>query len=296
MLNDPQALNDQYALTRGLTFSPGNGGLTRAVIDTDACRAEVYLHGGHVTRWKPAGHDEVLWLSQHAVFDGQKAIRGGIPVCFPWFANNKPVDRPDAPAHGYARTQRWGVLETNETDGQIQLTLGTTINDYALSYRIGFGRELDLALTVTNRAGTEQTFEEALHTYFTVSQIRRIMLTGLEGAQYLHTVAGANTLHTEGDSPITFTAETDRVYRSAQNVVLHDPDLQRTIHIEKSNSDSTVVWNPWIDKAKAMSDFGEDEWPGMVCIESANITPNTVTLAPGATHTMTTTVRVDTPA
>ena len=294
MLNDPNALNAQYALTSGLTFSPGNGGLTRAQIDTDACRAEVYLHGGHVTQWKPVGHDQVLWLSQRAVFDGQKAIRGGIPVCFPWFANNKPADQPDAPAHGHARTQLWDVLETREADGHVQLTLGTTINDYALTYRIRFGQSLDLALAGTNRADTEQTFEEALHTYFTISQIRRIKLTGLEGARYLHTVGGANTLHTQGDSPITFAGETDRVYRSAQTVVLHDPDLQRSIHISKTHSDATVVWNPWSDKAKAMSDLGEDEWPGMVCVESANITPSAVTLAPGATHTMTTTLRAQT--
>ncbi|MEM1355886.1 MAG: D-hexose-6-phosphate mutarotase [Planctomycetota bacterium] len=288
-----QDLNAKFAVGEALTFSPGEGGLTRAVIQTPACRAEVYLHGGHITRWQPAGHDEVLWLSQRANFLYDMPIRGGIPICFPWFAGNKPADRPNAPSHGYARTQNWQVADTRHTGQGVGIILATTIEDYGLTYHAEFGEALHLSLTVTNNADQPQTFEEALHTYFTVSQIKGIQVTGLEGAEYLHTVGGANTLHTQGDTPLTFDQETDRVYRSDAAVMLHDPGLGRDIHIIKGDSQSTVVWNPWMDKAAAMSDFGDDEWPGMVCIESGNITPHAVKLQANESHTMTTTIRVE---
>ena len=286
-------LNTQFALGDALIFAPGQGDLTRAIIHTPACRGEIYLHGAHLTRWHPAGHDEVLWMSQKSNFLYDMPIRGGIPICFPWFGGNKPADQPKAPAHGYARIRPWQVVETDHTAQGIGITLGTTIGGYDLAFHADFGQQLHLALTVTNNAKHPQTFEEALHTYFTVSQIKRISITGLSGAAYKNTVGGANTQHTQDDAPITFTAETDRIYRSEGAVLLHDPGLDRDIHILKGNSKSTVVWNPWTAKAAAMPDFGDDEWPGMVCVESANVAPDAVTLPAGESHTLTTTIKVE---
>lgn len=286
-------LNAKFALADALIFAPGQGDLTRAIIHTPACRGEIYLHGAHLTRWHPAGHDQVLWMSEHSNFLYDMPIRGGIPICFPWFGGNKPADQPKAPAHGYARIQPWQVLETNHTAQGVGITLTTTIGHYDLAYHVDLGEQLHLALTVTNTADQPQTFEEALHTYFTVSQIKAINVTGLGGAEYKNTVGGANTQHTQDDAPITFNAETDRIYESSGEVVLRDPGLDRDIHIIKGYSASTVVWNPWTTKAAAMPDFGNDEWPGMVCVESANVGPNAVTLAAGESHAMTTTIKVE---
>ena len=132
-----------------------------------------------------------------------------------------------------------------------------------------------------------------MHTYFAVSDIHQCSVTGLEDARYDSTVEGV-TQKSQGEKPLQFTAETDRLYlNTPATCVIHDPGWQRRIVVAKSGSDSTVVWNPWIAKAKAMPDFGDDEWPGMLCIETVNARSNAVTLAPGQTHAMRATLHVE---
>ena len=162
-----------------------------------------------------------------------------------------------------------------------------------LSYRVTVGRKLELALEVNNTGKDPLRFEEALHTYFAVSDIHHCFVTGLENARYNSLVEGV-TDKSQGPDPIRFTAETDRLYLNTRaTCVIHDPGWQRRIVIEKSGSDSTVVWNPWIAKSKAMPDFGDDEWPGMLCIETVNARTNAVTLTTGQTHTMRATIHVE---
>ena len=276
-------------------FEDGSGGLVRLRISTALCEAEVYLHGAHVTHFKNTGGGEpLLFLSAASHFAPGKPIRGGVPVIFPWFGAR--TGRPDSPAHGFARTLPWEVESlTSDKLGAIALTVRLDSNDatrahwpheFALRHRITFGAQLDMQLAVENLSAASIQFEEALHTYLAVSDVREVRVTGLEGTSYLDKV-DAMQRKLEGAEPIRITGETDRIYLNTRTAcVLDDPALSRRIAVEKSGSDSTVVWNPWIAKAKAMSDFGDDEWPAMMCIETANVGDSAITLAPGATHTM----------
>lgn len=288
------ALNDRFAVPDALTFNTGNGGLTRAVVRTDVAEGEIYLHGAHVTAWTPAGHDPVLWMSSASHFADGKPIRGGVPICFPWFGAK--AGDPEAPSHGPARLQAWEVQATGRTDdGGVMIQLGLALAPLAAQFTVVFGKTLQMTLAVTaaNTPGESVRFEEALHTYFNVSDVREISIAGLEGAGYLDQVAGG-TREPGSPEPIRFDGEVDRVYLGTEaTAVIDDPGLQRRIVIDKAGSRATVVWNPHVAKAKRMPDFGDDEWPGMCCVETANAKDAAVTLAPGQTHTMSATLRVE---
>jgi len=279
-------LNQHFGIEDVLHFSGGEGGLWRASITTDRCAAELYRHGAHITRWRPKGHDEVLWLSDLARFEYGKAIRGGVPICFPWFAGNQPAHDAEGPSHGYARVTTWEYIDAKQDDAGLTLSLRTAIEPFTLRYDVTFSDTLTMRLTVTNSGSTPATFESALHSYFVISQIKQVQVSGLENAEYIDTVAGNIQHLTQNDQPIAFNAETDRTYTSSATTKIVDPGLQRTITIEQENSESTVVWNPWAEKSNKMGDFGDDEWPGMLCVESGNIQPNAIELAPEQSHTM----------
>lgn len=286
-------LNQHFGIEDVLRFSGGEGGLWRALITTDKCTAELYRHGAQLTRWRPAGNDEVLWLSNLARFEYGKAIRGGVPICFPWFAGNQPKTDPDGPAHGYARTTTWEYIDAKHDDAGVTLSMRTAIEPFTLQYDVTFSDTLTMQLHVTNTGNAPATFESALHTYFVISQIKQVQVVGLKNAHYIDTVGGQEKKMIQDDQPITIHSETDRTYTSDATVQIIDPGLQRIITIEKQHSDSTVVWNPWADKAKAMADFGDDEWPGMLCVESGNIQPNAITLEPEESHAMRVVIKVD---
>lgn len=286
-------LNKHFGIEDVLHFSAGEGGLWRAGVTTDRCIAELYRHGAHLTRWRPAGHDEVLWMSSRAQFEYGSAIRGGVPICFPWFAGHKPEGLEDAPSHGYARTTTWEFVDVKQDERGVTLVLRTAIEPFTLHFAITFADTLTMKLDVTNTGSESATFEAALHTYFMISQIKQVAVHGLGGAHYIDTVGGGEKPMQQDDQPIRFDAETDRTYASDATVQIADPGLSRTITIEKQGSNSTVVWNPWVEKAKAMGDFGDEEWPGMLCVETANIRPNAIALDPGGSHTMQAAISVD---
>jgi len=285
-------------LPDGARIEMGPGGLERVALATDAAEAFVYLHGAHVAHYAPRGRPPVLWTSRESRYESGKPIRGGVPVCFPWFGPKSSV--PDAPLHGFARTRPWSLHSVERTgDGRLRARLELVSDeatralfphDLRVSLEAVVGSSLALALTVRNTGPFPFTFEEALHSYFAVSDVRQCRIGGLEGAGYLDkTAAGARR---PGEpAPIVVAAETDRVYLGTDaTVTVEDPGWARRIVVSKSGSRTTVVWNPWVAKAKAMPDFGDDEWPGMVCVETANALDDAVTLAPGASHTMTATI------
>ena len=282
-------LTTQFDIPGVLKLEPGPGNLTRLAITGPHANATVYQHGAHVALFQPHGEHPVLFMSQQSRYEAGKPIRGGVPVIFPWFGPH-PTD-PTAPAHGTARLSDWNLVSTAQRpDGVVELVF--TFSPF-LQYRVAIGRQLELTLEVHNTGSIPLKFEEALHTYFAVSEIRQCTVTGLENAKYDSQVERV-TGQPQGTSPIRFTAETDRLYLNTRAAcVIHDPGWQRRIVVEKSGSNSTVVWNPWIAKSKAMPDFGDDEWPGMLCIETVNARVNAVTLPPGQTHTMRTLIRVE---
>jgi glucose-6-phosphate 1-epimerase len=292
-----QELNDKFGVQGQVRFVAGHGGLPLAQLRTAEAEAHVYLHGGHVAHYQRAGEEPLLFMSEKSWFEDGKPIRGGVPVCFPWFGPCKsPIGDPaESPAHGLVRLTEWDVEAVGEDPaGRMAITLLTRDTPrtrkawphaFELRHRITIDRQLHMDLEVRNTGDKAFTFEEALHTYFAVDDIRHVQVIGLEGCDYLDKVATGK--QKQGDHPITFAAETDRVYDGASGpCMIVDGAAGRHIAVEKSDSHTTVVWNPWIAKAAAMPDFGDDEWQRMVCVETANAFDHAVTLAPGARHTM----------
>lgn len=306
MVNPPQSpqsdeirqLHDRFGIPGVATIGAGQGGLPCISIKAPSGVAHVYLHGAHVTHFKPAGGSPVLFMSKASLFQSGKAIRGGVPVIFPWFGAK--ADDPKAPQHGFARAQRWALQEI-DLDGDaavVTLALGPGEtsqkfwpHDFEVLYTVRVGSSLTLTLEVRNAGSSAFTFEEALHTYLTVGDVRRCELTGLEGRTFIDKVDKFQRKTQQG--PIVITGETDRVYvNTPDRVTVNDRAGGRTLLVDKTGSQSTIVWNPWVEKARAMADFGDDEWPGMVCVETANAAENAVTLKPGDSHTMTAVIRV----
>lgn len=275
-------------------FEAGAGGLTRLAISTPLASAHIYLQGAHVTHFQPAGGAPVLFVSERSLFATGQAIRGGVPVCFPWFSAR--TGHPEAPSHGFARTLPWEV-ESISADGHqtvlvvLRLTASEQTralwpHDFVLRHKIAIGQRLAMTLEVENVSGEPFQFEEALHTYFALGDAREATIAGLENAAYLDKTAGFQT-KTQDSEPLCFMTETDRIFENNRAAcVLDDPRSARRVTVEKSGSSTTVIWNPWIEKAAAMRDFGADEWTRMACIETANAGADAITLAPGAKHSM----------
>jgi glucose-6-phosphate 1-epimerase len=276
----------------------GNGGLPKVRITSPAVEGEMYLHGAHITSWKPAGREEVLFLSSRSRWEDGHAIRGGVPVCFPWFGGK--ANDPNAPAHGFVRTKAWQLESIAQVGDAVTVSMFTESNastkrwwsaDFRLVHRARFGSELSLELVLTNTGTTPLRFEEALHTYHRVGDVQKARVQGLDTVRYLDKT-DSNQEKTQGGE-IVIVSETDRVYLNTQHALeLEDPILHRRIRVTKENSLTTVVWNPWVQKAKTFADLGGDEWTQMICIESSNVGDFAVDLAPGQQHTMKAIVRV----
>lgn len=273
-----------------ITQDTGVGGLPRLTIRNDLAEAEVYLLGATVTHWKPRDHAPVLWTGPADLYQAGKPIRGGIPLCLPWFG---PHADPTKPAHGFVRTRPWTVERTADLpDGRSRVKLSFTTDaetraiwphDLRVGLTVTVGRTLDLELTITNTGSETVLIGEALHTYFAVEDIRRTIVHGLAGTLYVDKVAGGR--HRQCGDGIAFTGETDRVYLSAHDDCTIDDEVGgRRIHVKKSGSGATVVWNPWIAKSAKMADFGADQWMKMVCVESANALDSVYALPPAFSH------------
>jgi glucose-6-phosphate 1-epimerase len=287
-------LNRQFRVDGALRFEDGPGGLTRLWVDTAEAQAEIYLQGAHVARWQPAtAVHPVLFMSEKSQFAPGKPIRGGVPVVFPWFGDRS--DRLPGPAHGFARTLPWEVVAAERRADGVGVTLKllpsqTTrdlgFDDFVAIYEVVVGPALELKLTVENVGDTPLTIGEALHAYFAVSDIHQVEVAGLKGSEYYDKVDGMKRKRQEADR-IRFAGETDQLHiNTTAPVTIHDPGWRRRVLIEKQGSASTVVWNPWTEKAKRLADLGEEAWPHFVCVEPANAADNVVTVEPGTVHSM----------
>jgi glucose-6-phosphate 1-epimerase len=288
----------RFAIPGIAEVTAGNGGLPKVRISSPDAAGEVYLHGAHVTSWKPAGEKEVFFLSSRSRWEEGHAIRGGVPLCFPWF-RGKQGD-PRAPAHGFVRTKAWQIESIAQVGGAVTVSMFTESDEHTkkwwpsefrLIHRVTFGRELSLELVVTNTGRTSLRFEEALHAYYHVGNIE---VTRARIPDALHYFEGADLNHKKtqlGD--ILITSETDRLYLNTRDAIeLEDPLLRRRICITKENSRTTVVWNPWEQKAHSLSDLAADEWKQLLCIEPCNVSDFAVDLAPGQQHAMKSHIRV----
>ena len=267
----------------------GHGGLPKVVVTTGVSTAEIYLHGAHVTAFQKQGEAPLLFLSGKSHFAADQPIRGGVPICFPWFG-----PREGQPAHGYARLADWDLVATTELSGdsvRVHLRLPEAVTRAhafggTVDFLVTVGDRLTMELQVTNTTSGPLSFEECLHTYFSIGDIGQVAVAGLQGKTYWDKVGGLSQKQETADA-IRFGSEVDRVYPGATEAVeIRDAAGHRTIRVEKSGSASTVVWNPWVAKAKAMADFGDDEFQRMVCVESGNVGPDTISLAPAQSSSL----------
>jgi D-hexose-6-phosphate mutarotase len=282
-------------MSANIEFKQGRGGLPAISVSTPWSTGEFYLHGAHVTEFQKKDENyPVLWMSKESLFDPAKPIRGGVPLIFPWFG-----PRDGKASHGFARVSEWTLSRTDVTDaGQVCLTLelskdsfGDGYSDLKLEYVISFSDKLELELKVQNLSKDKSlSFEQCLHTYFTVGEIADVSVSGLKGVSYLDKVGGNFSKVEQGDV-IKVTSEVDRVYQHTSHPVeIRDAKLGRTILVQKEGALSTVVWNPWIAKSKAMADFGDEEYHGMICVESGSVVDNKLELKPGGISSMKVTI------
>lgn len=288
-----------FKLPDGVSISDKNDQYPIIHINNAYASAKVAINGAHVIHYQPKGQEPVLWLSNTALFKNGKAIRGGIPLCWPWFGDHSNAQLP---AHGFARNDSFDLIniESNE-QGETVLLLRLTNNAFnqrfwadafQLDAAITIGQKLTVTLTMYNNGNAKREFSSALHSYFTVSDVGDILIKGLDQTAYFDKVKGFEKSMQTGD--IVIDQEVDRVYIPTDNTVsITDKGFKRTLHITKSGSQSTVVWNPWVDKAAAMKDFDDDGYKTMVCVETANAMADTISLAKGESHTISTTINVE---
>jgi glucose-6-phosphate 1-epimerase len=239
--------------------------------------------------WRPVDEGEVLYLSPDAVFKEGRAIRGGIPVCWPWF-NAHPAD-PSQPSHGLVRGRFWEFLGAAEDVAGVTLRFGIRVGIWNAELTVKMGEELEVALVSKNVSEVPVVVSGALHTYLGVSDISQVRVVNLDGCTYLDTVGERQNRIQKGD--VVFDREVDRIYESSSSILLVDDLSGRTILIEKSGSPSTVVWNPWAEKAAALADLPDDGYLKFCCIEAAIANDRAEIVMPGASHVLMTRISVE---
>jgi D-hexose-6-phosphate mutarotase len=274
---------------KSIEQTTGKGRLPVLKISTPRSTAEIYLHGAHITHFQKNGEPPLLFMSPQSWFEANKPIRGGIPICFPWFGS-----RGSEPSHGLARILTWEIFETSVTDGSVrvhlqlpQKSLGQEWSALKTEFIVTIADMLTMELTTANTSADKTLeMEDCLHTYFHVGDIGAVTITGMQGASYLDNAAGGNgERKTDNEAVLKIAKETNRLYLNTSSAVgVRDEKLRRTIRVEKSGSKSTVIWNPWTTQ-KMPEDFAPENHQHMVCVESGNIKENKISLVPGqVTH------------
>lgn len=287
-------LNNEFSLEindNNLHFVEGKGGIPFIEIHNGHASALISLQGAHILSWIPKDEENVIWLSKDATFSSGKSVRGGVPICWPWFGAHETNSA--FPAHGFARISNWEVLTTEAlTDGNTRISFTTKPNtenvemwpdDTTVQYQVTVGKKLELELITHNNGSQPIKIGQALHTYFKVGDITNTRLHGLDDTDYLD--KSDNFKHKVQYGPVTFEEEVDRIYLdTASDCVIEDRTLDRNIIIIKCGSHSTVVWNPWQEVADKMGDLGHNGYTKMLCVESSNASEDVVTIQPGKAH------------
>ncbi len=285
-------LGKAFGVPGAVGFAEGPGGLTVAELRHPAGCARVCTLGAHVLSYTPTGERDVLWVSAHSRFEVGTPIRGGVPVCWPVFADQ--TDSPTMPLHGFARRRLWAVTAADAgQDGVVSVTFATQDDNethaiwphaFRLELRVALAESLTVSLKAHNTDDHEAwSFTGALHSYFTVGDVTAARVRGLDGCVYQDKVDGFRQKSQRG--PVRVQDEVDRIYlATGAETVIEDPVLKRRIRVLKEGSQTTVIWNPWSVKAAAMGDFGDEEYQGMICVETACAADDIVRLEPGQVH------------
>ena len=243
----------------------------------------------------------LIWLSDCAEYLRGQGVRGGVPVCWPWFGDIQcnplavqKMTTVGAPFHGLARTMDWQLMHSSADSSGVQLSLQLNASQglpgwphaAMLQLHIELGKRLTVRLDNHNLGSEPLAISQALHTYFAVSDIHKVVVQGLAGCPYHETLEQWQPREQIGD--LSFSGETDRVYLDVPtHLQIVDQGWQRRIHLRTQGSQSAIVWNPWIDKAQTLSGFASTAWQQMLCIENANVLADHLLLAPNQRHSLT---------
>lgn len=285
----PEPLADAGEATGAAAVTTDPGGRPAVRLTAAGGDARIAQLGAQVLSWRSAVGD-VLWTGSAESYAPGKAVRGGVPIVFPWFGAHP--DDPTKPQHGFARTLDWRLAALGPgararfvaQDDAATRTLWP--HRFTLAFDVALDDRLHLALTVVNRGDAPFAYEEALHTYFALGDVATASVHGLEGAACVEH-AKAPDPHADLRAPVRFRAETDRVYQGAPaRVELRAPALSRVVTLDAPAARSAIVWSPWPAKAATLSGLGPDDWQRFCCVETANVKQAARTLAPGARATL----------
>jgi len=289
-VSDIASVNERFGIDGTVHFGEGINSMPKAELTFNEARLELYLQGAHITRYQPAAGIEVLWMSDSALYQPGKALRGGIPLCWPWFGAH--ADTPDLPQHGYARTSQFQISSTNADHQATSITLTLDAaqapwpdwqNRVALEFEIRLSNTLWMEMRSHNLSTSPLILSNALHSYFAISQRQQVTIPAVTGLTYLDKLQ--NYRSQQQTSAITFDSEVDRVYQAPPaRIDFFDQGRNINTSFESWGNNNLVIWNPGEQKARQMNDFDDDGFEQMICIEPANALAHSITLAPGEHH------------
>lgn len=288
-------LNADYGVADKVKFVEGEGGFPIIEVSNEYAQAKISVYAGQVLSFQPVDQTEdVMFLSSKAYYLEGKAIKGGTPICWPWFGPD-PEEKGRA-SHGFVRNRMWQMREAISTpDGETKITLGLVdtpeireIWDYSFDFAIAItvGKVLTVEL-ITKNTGTEAfNITQALHTYFKIGDINQVAVVGLNGGEYIDKVDGGKQKTQSGE--VAFTGECDRIYLDVQpELVIDDPVLNRKIKVTATNSKTAIVWNPWAEISAKMADLGDQDYENFVCVETANAANEVIEVSAGSEYILT---------
>lgn len=293
--------NKDYGIAGQIEFIEGQGGLPFIRVNNAQANALISVYAGQVLSYRPAGKaDDLMFLSEKAYYQAGKAIKGGVPVCWPWFGPDP--EGKGRPAHGFVRNRMWEVIETAVVaNGDAKIVLGLTdtpetqaiwSHAFILRLEITIGDTLNLALVTCNTGDQAMAITQAFHTYFSMGDIHQVSVSGLEGKSYIDKVDGGQQKTQSG--AVTIDSEVDRIYLDVSNeLVIHDAALQRKIRITSQGSQTAVVWNPWAKISTEMADLRDDDYLRLLCVETTNAATDIVTIQPGGEFRLMANYRVE---
>lgn len=284
-----EQLNSNHGIAGQVEFIEGQGGFPFIRVKHAKAKALISVYAGQVLSFRPVGKtDDLLFLSEKAYFQAGKAIKGGVPVCWPWFGPDP--EGKGRPAHGFVRNRMWDVIETGvAANGDTQVVLGLIDTPetqaiwphaFVLRLEVTVGDTLNLALVTRNSGQQALTITQAFHTYFSVGDIHRASVSGLEGKPYIDKIDGGQQKTQSG--VVTIDSEVDRIYLDVSNdLVIHDAAMKRRIRIASQGSQTAVVWNPWAKISAEMGDLLDDDYLRLLCVETTNAATDIITIQPG---------------
>ncbi len=299
-MKTPDQLNAAFGLEGKLKFIAGKGGLVMIEIDSGLASATISTYAGQVLSYQPRGQDhDLFFMSDAAFLQAGKAIKGGVPVCWPWFGPD--LEDKGRPAHGFVRNRQWEVRATADNDSVIKVILGGQASDqtreiwpveFDLSIEITVGDSLEIALITRNLGSQPITITQGLHSYFAVGDITRAQVQGLEQKTYIDKLDNAAEKTQQG--AVVIDAETDRIYLDVEGpLTIADEAMGRKITIGSRGSNSAVVWNPWVDTTARMADLADDDYQRMICVETTNAGPDQVMLEGHGEYRLVANFRID---